>query len=153
MLLTLALAGIEHAINHALTQNDTATARLTPLIGKTLQVVLLKPHLHVNVVFGEQHIRFEPVADDIFEPQGGYSPSIHGCLTLADVGDCHAFITLPLHDIAPLYEGDTQVLADIHHLCHCIDLTMFFEQLHSLSHTVSEAVRPLLSAFHQHQRS
>lgn len=153
-LLTLMLAGIENGINHVIAQHEFAQSHLTPLTSKTVQICLLKPHVQMTVIFDECGVRFEPVMNDIFEPQGGYSPVVHGYLTFADPSDLLNFIKSPFtHNT--LYQGDTETLANLQDFCHVFDFMAFYEncshQLGQLSQHFYDIVRPFLTHFNSHR--
>lgn len=70
MLLVLSLVAIEKLVNLAIASDPITQINLQTLSGKTLQIVLKQPNLSFNVLFNEQHIRFEPVfTETIFEPK------------------------------------------------------------------------------------
>lgn len=70
MLLVLSLVAIEKLVNLAIASDPITQINLQTLSGKTLQIALRQPKLSFNVLFNEQHIRFEPVfTETIFEPK------------------------------------------------------------------------------------
>lgn len=154
MLLTLMLAGIENGINHVIHQHTPAQSHLTPLINKSVQICLLKPPMQMTVIFGEFGVRFEPVMSDVFEPQGGYLPVVHGYLTFADPSDLLNFIKSPFtHNT--LYQGDTQTLEELQDFCQAFDFISFYEncshQLGQLSQHFHDIIRPFLTHFNSHR--
>lgn len=144
MLLTFILAGIERGVNHVITHSLDTQSHLALLTGKALHVILLKPNIELNLVFEESGVRFEPVLQDIFEPQGGYKPRNDGTLTLVDLTDFIDFIQSPLQTITTIYHGDIKTLEQFHALCQSFDFSMLSEKFNDLSHGLSEIVHPLL---------
>lgn len=71
MISVLALGLVERVINSTLDCNPINQAQLTVLSGKTLRVIIDEPNLSLDVLFCDDHVRFEPVSQSPFEPQGG----------------------------------------------------------------------------------
>lgn len=68
MILVLLLAGVEKLVNFAIKSDEITQAGLFPLAGKTLRLNMATPELHLDVLFQEDHVRFEPVQNEpIFE--------------------------------------------------------------------------------------
>lgn len=127
MLLTFILLGIEHSINHMLMLNEEASASLVPLIDKTVQITLLEPYLHANVVFGEHGVRFESVPMQIFEMQDAlHTADAH--MTFHGPADLLAFVKLPYHEAVMTY-GHDQILMDMYQLCQCFNVSALVENL------------------------
>lgn len=73
MISVLALGIVERIINGALSTDPIAISHLNGLSGKTFRVIIANPSLSVDVLFCDDHVRFEPVSQSLFEPQGGIS--------------------------------------------------------------------------------
>lgn len=73
MISMLALGLVERIINGALSTDPIAISHLNGLSGKTFRVIIANPSLSVDVLFCDDHVRFEPVSQSLFEPQGGIS--------------------------------------------------------------------------------
>lgn len=68
MILVLLLAGVEKLVNFAIKSDDITKLGLMPLSGKTLRLNMGMPQLNLDVLFQDEHIRFEPVKNEpIFE--------------------------------------------------------------------------------------
>ncbi|WP_432480830.1 SCP2 sterol-binding domain-containing protein [Moraxella sp. ZY200743] len=113
MIATLALGLAEKLINTAIHTDPLAIKHLQMLSGKTLRIVIDKPELSVDVLFCDDHLRFEPVSQSIFEPQGMI---IHPDCTLrvTDVGKLPTLMQNPSGNL-PI-KGDHQVLLQIKEL-------------------------------------
>lgn len=61
MITVFLLTAVEKLINFALNTDKITQAGLEPLAGKVLRLNMVLPELHLDVVFNETHIRFEPV--------------------------------------------------------------------------------------------
>lgn len=71
MLTVLLLAGVEKLINLAIGSDEITKAGLMPLSGKVLRLNMQLPGLHIDILFNDDHLRFEPVqTSSIFEPKG-----------------------------------------------------------------------------------
>ena len=71
MLTVLLLAGVEKLINLALKSDEITRAGLAPLSGKVLRLNMQLPDLHLDVLFNDDHLRFEPVTTaSVFESRG-----------------------------------------------------------------------------------
>lgn len=72
MLTVLLLAGVEKLINLAIRSDEITKAGLTPLSGKVLRLNMQVPELNIDILFNDDHLRFEPVSTgSVFEPKGG----------------------------------------------------------------------------------
>lgn len=70
MITVLLLTGIEKLINFAIASDQITQSGLAPLSGKVLRLNLAMPKFSVDVLFNDNHIRFEPVStieDSVFE--------------------------------------------------------------------------------------
>lgn len=68
MMMTLLLAGVEKMVNFAISSDKITQAGLTPLSSKVLRLKMNNPSLQLDVLFNDDHIRFEPVgSSDMFE--------------------------------------------------------------------------------------
>lgn len=77
MFVVLGLVALEKVINTAIKSDPITKMGLSELSGETLQIALKQPNLSFNVLFNEQHIRFEPVfTETIFEAKFGEKNSI-----------------------------------------------------------------------------
>lgn len=63
----IALAGLEQLINTALRADSLAGRGLSPLSGKVMRVIISQPDIWLDVIFCDDHVRFEPVARAVFE--------------------------------------------------------------------------------------
>ncbi|MFL1732757.1 SCP2 sterol-binding domain-containing protein [Moraxella oculi] len=71
MIHVIAFGLAERAINSTLACDPTSRSHLMALSGKVLRLIIDKPAFKVDVLFCEDHLRFEPVSQSMFEPQGG----------------------------------------------------------------------------------
>lgn len=68
MLTVLLLAGAEKLINFAIQSDEITKSGLEPLAGKVLRLNMQLPELQLDVLFNQDHIRFEPVTTpSVFE--------------------------------------------------------------------------------------
>lgn len=68
MLTVLVLAAAEKLINFAIQSDDITKSGLEPLCGKVLRLNMQLPQLQLEVLFNQDHIRFEPVTTpSVFE--------------------------------------------------------------------------------------
>lgn len=73
MMMTLLLAGVEKLVNFAINSDKITQAGLTPLSGKVLRLDMNNPSLKLDVLFNDDHIRFEPVSTlNVFESNANY---------------------------------------------------------------------------------
>ncbi|OOS05015.1 ubiquinone biosynthesis protein UbiJ [Moraxella cuniculi DSM 21768] len=106
----LALALCEKLINRIICTDALSQEKFAPLSGKVLRVIINKPDIALDVLFGEGRVRFEPVARTIFEPQGG----------VASQADCTLSVDSPKHLLSLMQNpsgnlpirGDHRVLLD-----------------------------------------
>lgn len=71
MLTVLLLASAEKLINMAIASDEITRAGLKPLAGKVLRFNMTMPEVHLDVLFNDEHLRFEPLtANTVFEPRG-----------------------------------------------------------------------------------
>lgn len=84
MFTVLLLAGLEKVINTALTVDPITQAGLQSLSGKTMRLVMKEPPLEFDTIFNDDHIRFEPVTVDVFEPKGSAVVSKPDCVVKVD---------------------------------------------------------------------
>lgn len=88
MITMLILAAAEKLINLAVRSDKITQAGLLPLSGKVLRLTILSPELQMDVLFNEDHLRFEPVAGaSLFELSGGDTDSSEQ--PLPTQADCH----------------------------------------------------------------
>lgn len=111
MLTVLTLGLIERIINGVLSTDPIAHTHLQTLSGKTLRVVVNAPSLSVDVLFCDDHIRFEPVSQSIFEPQGGVVVTPDCTLTVDTPAELLALMRHPSGNL-PI-KGDYKVLMQI----------------------------------------
>lgn len=68
MITILLLAGAEKLINVAIASDEITQAGLKPLSGKVLRLNMALPEVHIDIIFNEERLRFEPVTmDSVFE--------------------------------------------------------------------------------------
>lgn len=84
MFIVLLLAGIEKVINLAIATDPITQAGLQPLSGKVLRLVMAEPAIEFDTIFNDDHIRFEPVTVDVFEPKGSAVVSKPDCIVKVD---------------------------------------------------------------------
>lgn len=84
MFTVLLLAGIEKVINLVITTDPITQAGLQPLSGKVLRLVMAEPAIEFDTIFNDDHIRFEPVTVDVFEPKGSAVVSKPDCIVTVD---------------------------------------------------------------------
>ena len=115
MFTVLLLAGIEKVVNLAIATDSITQAGLQPLSGKVLRLVMAEPAIEFDTIFNDDHIRFEPVTVDVFEPKGSAVVSKPDCIVKVDnpvhllnlMGDPQG--NLPI-------EGDYKVLMQVKQL-------------------------------------
>ena len=115
MFTVLLLAGIEKVVNLAIATDSITQAGLQPLSGKVLRLVMAEPAIEFDTIFNDDHIRFEPVTVDVFEPKGSAVVSKPDCIVKVDnpvhllnlMGDPEG--NLPI-------EGDYKVLMQVKQL-------------------------------------
>lgn len=74
MILVLLLAGAEKLINFAIQSDQITQLGLEPLSGKSMRLNMATPELHIDIVFNEDSVRFEPVSNSIFETHTESTP-------------------------------------------------------------------------------
>lgn len=84
MFTVLLLAGIEKVVNLAIATDSITQAGLQPLSGKVLRLVMAEPAIEFDTIFNDDHIRFEPVTVDVFEPKGSAVVSKPDCVVTVD---------------------------------------------------------------------
>lgn len=84
MFTVLLLAGIEKVINLAIATDPITQAGLQPLSGKVLRLMMTEPAIEFDTIFNDDHIRFEPVTVDVFEPKGSAVVSKPDCIVTVD---------------------------------------------------------------------
>ena len=84
MFTVLLLAGIEKVVNLAIATDSITQAGLQPLSGKVLRLVMAEPAIEFDTIFNDDHIRFEPVTVDVFEPKGSAVVSKPDCIVTVD---------------------------------------------------------------------
>ena len=84
MFTVLLLAGIEKVVNLAIATDPITQAGLQPLSGKVLRLVMAEPAIEFDTIFNDDHIRFEPVTVDVFEPKGSAVVSKPDCMVKVD---------------------------------------------------------------------
>ena len=84
MFTVLLLAGLEKVINTALVVDPITQAGLQSLSGKTMRLVMKEPALEFDTIFNDDHIRFEPMTVDVFEPKGSAVVSKPDCIVTVD---------------------------------------------------------------------
>ena len=79
MMMTLLLAGVEKLVNFAISSDKITQAGLMPLSGKSLRLDMSNPSLKLDVLFNNDHIRFESVSSsDVFESNANYPNNASG---------------------------------------------------------------------------
>lgn len=113
MISVLALGLVERIINGALNADPNTTYHLNQLTGKTLRLIIQEPAISLDVLFCDDHLRFEPVSQSIFEPQGDVPPATPDCLlTVATPSELLKFMRNRRSGNLPI-KGDYKVLASI----------------------------------------
>ncbi len=84
MFTVLLLAGIEKVVNLAIATDPITQAGLQPLSGKVLRLMMTEPAIEFDTIFNDDHIRFEPVTVDVFEPKGSAVVSKPDCIVTVD---------------------------------------------------------------------
>lgn len=93
MLTVLLLAGVEKLINLAIRSDEITKAGLLPLSGKALRLNMQLPELHIDILFNDDHLRFEPVSTpSVFEPKG-YDPTRDTSSEDSDRAGARAFLS------------------------------------------------------------
>ncbi|USZ14389.1 hypothetical protein NGM44_08430 [Moraxella sp. FZFQ2102] len=109
MLGVLSLAMAEKVLNTAIATDTFTQDALTELSGKSLRIVIHRPKIALDVLLGDDRVRFEPVMQSIFEPQGGQVITPPDCtVTVDDPSHLLELIQNPVGNL-PI-SGDYQVL-------------------------------------------
>lgn len=109
MLGVLSLAMAEKVLNTAIATDTFTQDALTELSGKSLRIVIHRPEIALDVLLGDDRVRFEPVMQSIFEPQGGQVITPPDCtVTVDDLSYLLELIQNPVGNL-PI-SGDYQVL-------------------------------------------
>ena len=109
MLGVLSLAMAEKVLNTAIATDTFTQNALTELSGKSLRIVIHRPEIALDVLLGDDRVRFEPVMQSIFEPQGGQVITPPDCtVTVDDPSHLLELIQNPVGNL-PI-SGDYQVL-------------------------------------------
>lgn len=109
MLGVLSLAMAEKVLNTAIATDTFTQDALTELSGKSLRIVIHRPEITLDVLLGDDRVRFEPVMQSIFEPQGGQVITPPDCtVTVDDPSHLLELIQNPVGNL-PI-SGDYQVL-------------------------------------------
>lgn len=109
MLGVLSLAMAEKVLNTAIATDTFTQDALTELSGKSLRIVIHRPEIALDVLLGDDRVRFEPVMQSIFEPQGGQVITPPDCtVTVNDPSHLLELIQNPVGNL-PI-SGDYQVL-------------------------------------------
>lgn len=111
MISVLALGLVERIINGALSTDPIAISHLNGLSGKTFRVIIANPSLSVDVLFCDDHVRFEPVSQSLFEPRGGISITPDCTLHAASPRELLTLMQNPSGNL-PI-KGDHKVLMQI----------------------------------------
>lgn len=87
MLTVLLLAGAEKLINIAIASDEITKAGIAPLAGKVLRLNMAMPEIHLDVLFTDERLRFEPVTtESVFEPSGNMDERQRASLNKARIG-------------------------------------------------------------------
>lgn len=115
MLTVLLLAGIEKVVNLAITTDPITQAGLQPLMGKSMRLVMKDPAIEFDTIFNDDHIRFEPVTVEVFEPKGTDVVIRPDCIVTVD--NPKHLLTLMAAPMGNLpIEGDYKVLNQVKQL-------------------------------------
>lgn len=156
MISVLALGLVERIINGALSTDPIAISHLNGLSGKTFRVIIANPSLSVDVLFCDDHVRFEPVSQSLFEPQGGISILPDCTLCAASPRELLTLMQNPSGNL-PI-KGDHKVLMQIKALSDDFSPDAFaqLENLigksgasyaYMLSQEISPIVSPVIDSF------
>lgn len=110
MLGVLALVALEKIINTAISTDEITKQGLQSLSGKTLRLQITRFFLQMDIIFNDDHLRFEPVAQRIFEPKQGdilYEPD---CSVIAE--DWQQLM-LPNNEHLLKIDGDKQLFVQV----------------------------------------
>ncbi|MGO2339794.1 MAG: ubiquinone biosynthesis accessory factor UbiJ [Psychrobacter sp.] len=119
MLTVLLLAGAEKLINLAIASDEITKSGLAPLAGKVLRLNIGMPEIHLDVLFTDEHLRFEPVTtDSLFEPSGQMNEREAAHMESARMGHSHPDCTITVDNPAQLLnlmrgtEGNLPIAGD-----------------------------------------
>ncbi|MBE0443264.1 MAG: ubiquinone biosynthesis accessory factor UbiJ [Psychrobacter sp.] len=119
MLTVLLLAGAEKLINLAIASDEITKSGLAPLAGKVLRLNIGMPEIHLDVLFTDEHLRFEPVTtESLFEPSGQINEREAANMENARMGHSHPDCTLTVDNPAQLLnlmrgaEGNMPIAGD-----------------------------------------
>ncbi|WP_296238790.1 ubiquinone biosynthesis accessory factor UbiJ [Psychrobacter sp. UBA5136] len=119
MLTVLLLAGAEKLINIAIASDEITKAGLAPLAGKVLRLNMSMPEIHLDVLFTDERLRFEPVTtESVFEPSGNMDERQRASLNKARIGhsrpDCVVTVDNPaqLLNLMRGTEGNLPIAGD-----------------------------------------
>lgn len=119
MLTVLLLAGAEKLINIAIASDEITKAGLAPLAGKVLRLNMAMPEIHLDVLFTDERLRFEPVTtESVFEPSGNMDERQRASLNKARIGhsrpDCVVTVDNPaqLLNLMRGTEGNLPIAGD-----------------------------------------
>ncbi len=119
MILVLLLAGAEKLINFAIQSDKITQLGLASLTGKTMRLNMQVPELHIDVVFNEDHLRFEPATNldgKVFESNAS-SPYYMTPDCTVNVANPVELLNLIRHPEGNLpIEGDYKVLMQVREL-------------------------------------
>ncbi len=129
MITVLLLAGAEKLINIAINSDEITRAGLTPLAGKVLRLNMVLPEIHLDILFNNERLRFEPVStDSVFETYSGSDERRQADLDMARIGHSIPDCTINVDNPAQLLnlmrsptgnlpiEGDYKVLMQLKQL-------------------------------------
>lgn len=120
MFTVLLLAGLEKVINTALVVDPITQAGLQSLSGKVLRLVMAEPAIEFDTIFNDDHIRFEPVTVDVFEPKGSAVVSKPDCIVKVD-NPVHLLNLMGEPQGNLPIEGDYKVLMQVKQLVAAFD--------------------------------
>ncbi|MDO5650956.1 MAG: hypothetical protein Q4G13_02325 [Moraxella sp.] len=157
MIAVLALAGLERLVNVAIDTSPLAKTAFAPLLGKVLRLVIHKADtpahttenmLAFDILFcgdlntlnqqiDNAHVRFEPIKQQIFEPQGIQTIAPPDCtLSIAGIGELIELLKQSIDDPDKLnIIGDSQVFIDTHYLLGSV-LPSFVLDAQALLHDI-----------------
>lgn len=115
MFTVLLLAGIEKVVNLAIATDSITQAGLQPLSGKVLRLMITEPAIEFDTIFNDDHIRFEPVTVDVFEPKGSAVVSKPDCIVKVD-NPAHLLHMMGEPEGNLPIEGDYKVLMQVKQL-------------------------------------
>lgn len=103
MLTVLLLAGAEKLINFAIASDEITQAGLAPLAGKVLRLNMAVPEIHLDILFTDERLRFEPVTTgSVFEPKAHMDERRQASLQHARLGHSLPDCTIDVENPAQL---------------------------------------------------